>query len=93
MAKIKLVVEHLRVESFGTGPASELRGTVRANVTAYWELCYPTQTEDPRINTCGETQNSCVYTCFERTCFNCPSGACPSVGCASTQPFCELEEG
>lgn len=79
MRKIRLDLGRLHVESFE--PAARdtaLRGTVRANVTAYWELCHETQTQDPAVNTCGHTENSCVNTCFEQTCHQCggPTAAC-----------------
>jgi hypothetical protein len=36
MNKLKLVLDDLRIESFQTGPATDLRGTVRGNqVTGY----------------------------------------------------------
>jgi hypothetical protein len=77
MQKIRLELDRLEVESFEPAPhGAALRGTVRGHVTAYWELCYPTQTEDPNVNTCGPTQNSCVHTCFEQTCYQCGTGGC-----------------
>ncbi|MBV9109420.1 MAG: hypothetical protein JO306_08450 [Gemmatimonadetes bacterium] len=75
MKKLKLEIEELQVETFGTG-SGEGRGTVRGR--GYTDLC-GTEPFDDSINYCGSAatacgQFSCAYTCGN-TC---------SCGCGGT---------
>jgi hypothetical protein len=75
MKKIRLNVDALDVESFEPGEADGRRGTVRgAQMTAYYQLCYDTDT--------WQMSCTCEPTCNAETCYNCSVG-CPTVGCPS----------
>lgn len=77
MRKIKLNLEELDVESFEPDEARGGRGTVRgAQVTAYYQLCYDTDT--------WQMSCTCEPTCNADTCYNCPTPACPTPACPST---------
>ena len=92
MRKIRLDIEALDVESYVPSDVPVDRGTVHGQVTAYWELCVPTQTQDPNVNTCGPTQNTCPYTCDDRTCYQCGTVQCqPSQPNTCTGTCCPME--
>jgi hypothetical protein len=78
MKKIRLNVDALDVESFEPDGAVPGRGTVRgAQITAYYQLCYDTDT--------WQMSCTCEPTCNADTCYNCTNG-CPSNGCPSNCP-------
>jgi hypothetical protein len=94
MRKIRLELDRLHVDSFEPAPQdAELRGTVRGLVTAYWERCNATDTEDPNVNTCGPTQNSCIVTCFEQTCYMCGTSTCNETNVSCVPSCMERCEG
>jgi hypothetical protein len=72
MHKLKLELDALAVESFEPNTAARERGTVRGQLTAYYEICSP---DDTWQQSC-----TCEPTCNARTCYNC------SVGCGGTDP-------
>ncbi|HEU4949956.1 MAG TPA: hypothetical protein VFT11_04255 [Candidatus Deferrimicrobiaceae bacterium] len=62
MGKLRLEIEALQVDSFGTGPEAGARGTVRGNdqlvlttpiIVTFLETCL----------TCNAAQNTCYYDC------------------------------
>jgi hypothetical protein len=77
MNKLKLNVDALRVESFGTDGAEAVRGTVGGhNEPAFTASC-----DGSCVNTCV----SCVNTCLN-TCQNSCNGSC--VSCWDTCDYC-----
>ncbi|MBB4637188.1 pinensin family lanthipeptide [Longimicrobium terrae] len=72
MRKLKLEIDDLAVESFTPSVGEGEAGTVRANITAYYELCHADQT--------AEATCTCEPTCNAQTCYNC-SAACGSARC------------
>lgn len=67
MKKLKLMVDDLTVESFGTGPLEAVRGTVGGrNEPAYTASC---------DGTCVASCVSCVDTC-QNTCWDSCWGTC-----------------
>lgn len=75
MAKLKLEMDELVVDSFETLPVRDTRrGTVEGHAT--WDTCRPlvcTETQEPTAyytcpNTCA---NTCAYTCDDVTCATC----------------------
>lgn len=61
MRKLQLTLENLTVESFHTGPASAIRGTVAARQDQY------TQALDCTANSCGFTENYATCSCEMNT--------------------------
>jgi hypothetical protein len=76
MRKLKLRIEALEVESFEAHAGGANRGTVRGNLSAYYELC---NADDTWQQSC-----TCEPTCNADTCYNC-SAACGSAQCGSGQ--------
>jgi hypothetical protein len=82
MRKLKLEIDALAVESFAPADERGDTGTVRAYLTAYYELCYE-----------GDTwQGSCTCepTCNAQTCYTCGTncGSC-ATGCGTCgEPAC-----
>jgi len=62
MQKRKLDIDHLRVESFETGEAADLRGTVHANATGP-TACNPDTCETRRGESCDVCDPSDWGTC------------------------------
>ncbi|HEV7589754.1 MAG TPA: hypothetical protein VGO40_16685 [Longimicrobium sp.] len=87
MRKQKLDVDHLHVESFETGHADGLRGTVRANMTGPTR-CDPDTCETRRGDSCDFCGPSGYVTCEAGvgTCgLSCnPSCVVTWCGCAET---------
>ena len=76
MQKLKLELDELQVESFGTYPEEAVRGTVAGlNEPPYTQSC-----NGSCVNTC----NSCVNTCLN-TCQASCAGTCNT--CAQTCEF------
>lgn len=83
MPKLKLEIDTLQVESFEPKAIPGERGTVRGQLTAYYELCHE-----------GDTwQNSCTCepTCNARTCYNCGTGTGTGTGATSNPALCQLQ--
>jgi hypothetical protein len=76
MRKRKLDIDHLAVESFETGNAAELRGTVRAHA----------QSEPYH---CASGVWSCLETCdIDATCGMSCNGTCSGDTCAGSTCTC-----
>ena len=70
MQKRKLDVDHLRVDSFETGDAAEIRGTVRGHETGPTACVFRTCWDSCDVNaTCGL---SCNPSCIATDGFCCP---------------------
>ncbi|MBB4637187.1 pinensin family lanthipeptide [Longimicrobium terrae] len=83
MRKLKLEIDDLAVESFTPAVGEGEAGTVRANITAYYELCHADQT--------AEATCTCEPTCNAQTCYNC-SAACGTANCGTNDPrICERQ--
>lgn len=94
MRKMRLDLDSLDVESFAPANETGAPGTVHGHVTAYWELCYPGQTEAPAAG-CGPTENTCPMTCNQDTCYQCGTvTTCPpnTLGERTCTGFCCLME-
>jgi hypothetical protein len=78
MAKLKLHLDALSVESFDTTGAEKAKGTVFGEQCT----CY-TQCTCPGCPTCD---NTCAYTCDDATCPACPTCA---ASCNGTCQYCE----
>lgn len=74
MRKLKLEIESLAVESFAPDASANDAGTVRAYLTAYYELCQDTDT--------WQQSCTCEPTCNAQTCYQCPTGTC-ATGCGT----------
>jgi hypothetical protein len=89
MRKLKLEVDALQVESFAPEAEQEKAGTVRAYLTAYYELCYEGDT--------WQQSCTCEPTCNAQTCYTCGTncgtgntgcGTCGEPACTGTcQPI------
>jgi hypothetical protein len=73
MQKRKLDIDHLRVDSFETGDAAEVRGTVHAHATE------PTACNQA---TCG------FRTCWDSCDINATCGLSCNPSCIATDGFC-----
>ena len=88
MKKMRLDIEQLAVESFGTAGPARPRGTVRGHVpeTQLYPTCYLTECGQ---NTCAETcGNSCHGTCGEATCGEATCGGATCITCEWTCQNC-----
>jgi len=75
MKKLKLQIESLAVESFEPHAVAGKRGTVRGQLSAYYELCH---VDDTWQQSC-----TCEPTCNAQTCYNCGSAACGTANCGT----------
>jgi hypothetical protein len=82
MRKLKLELDALEVESFSPESGHEAEGTVRAYLTAYYELCYP---GDSWQDTC-----TCEPTCNAQSCYTCDTGcgSCATACGTCGEPAC-----
>jgi len=77
MNKLRLSLDDLCVESFGTTPAEELRGTV----VGEQECTCPTNCTCPGCPTCDQTCPQTCYTCNDSECImTCIGDTCGGGG-------------
>lgn len=90
MRKIRLEIDALQVDSFTAADQAVPRGTVQGLASLYWEDCVGSETCDGGYP-CGETEQSCGGTCYERTCHpGCGGSAGCSGGCGSGVTHCYM---
>ena len=80
MAKLKLHLDDLEVESFDTRGVEKEKGTVVGEQCSCGGTCYP-QATCP--GTCAYTCDdpTCPYTCDDATCANSCDGTCAGATC------------
>ena len=89
MRKQKLDIDHLQVESFETGRADGLRGTVRAHITGP-TACDPDTCETRRGDSCDACDPSDWGTCYPGvgTCGLSCNPSCIVTHCATCDETC-----
>jgi hypothetical protein len=76
MKKLRLELDELTVESFGTQREEDVRGTVAGqNEPAYTQSC-----DGSCVNTCASCVNTCLNTC---------QASCAETNCNSCAYTCE----